>query len=146
VHTSAKARLTSVTIWIRIRDPGRYQNLIICSLTHCQHSLKILCKFVRTFLRKAAHRQTDKRTNKRQLHILLGGVNKNYMNSAALGLFVLRPHRSTTYSTNMRSVSLCSHAIHRRIVWIPERSNLQWIRSLGRACQSVLFSPYNSAV
>jgi len=47
VHTSAKACLTSVTIWIRIRivirirDPDRRQNLIICSLALCQPSLEI---------------------------------------------------------------------------------------------------------
>jgi len=29
VHTSAKARLTSVVIWIHIPDPDRHQNLII---------------------------------------------------------------------------------------------------------------------
>jgi len=34
LHTSAKARLPSVTIriWIRIFDPDRHQNLIVCSL------------------------------------------------------------------------------------------------------------------
>ena len=39
VHTSAKAeaRLT----WIRIRDPDLHQNLIVCSLAHCQPLLKI---------------------------------------------------------------------------------------------------------
>ena len=37
VHTSAKARPTSVAIRIgmRIRDPDRHQNLIICSLARC---------------------------------------------------------------------------------------------------------------
>jgi len=55
VHTSAKARLTSLAIWIgiririRIHDPDRHQNLIICWLAHCQHSLKISCKSVRKF-------------------------------------------------------------------------------------------------
>jgi len=38
VHTSAKASLTSVTTRIRtrirIRDPDRHQNLIICSMAH----------------------------------------------------------------------------------------------------------------
>jgi len=37
VHTSTKARLTSVTILIH--DLDRHQNLIICSLAHCQPSL-----------------------------------------------------------------------------------------------------------
>jgi len=45
VHTSAKARLTSVAIQMRIRirihDQDRHQNLIICSSAHCQPSLKI---------------------------------------------------------------------------------------------------------
>jgi len=41
VHTYANARLTSVAIrnQIRIRDPDRQQNLIICSMAHCQPSL-----------------------------------------------------------------------------------------------------------
>ena len=63
VHTSAKARLTSVAIRIQIRDPDRHQNLIIYSLTNCQPSLKISCKSVRQFLRKVANRQTDRQTN-----------------------------------------------------------------------------------
>jgi len=42
VHTSAKARL----IRIRICDPDCTQNLIVCSLAHCQPSLKISCKSV----------------------------------------------------------------------------------------------------
>jgi len=68
VHTSAKARLTSVAI--RIRDPDRHQNLIICSLAHCQPSVKISCKSVQNFLRKVASRQTNE---ERQFHFLLGG-------------------------------------------------------------------------
>jgi len=84
VHTSAKAVLTSVAIrvrvririHIRIRDPNRYQNLIICSLAHCQPSLTISCKSVRTFLRKVASKQTDKQ---RRLHILIGGGNNDNM-------------------------------------------------------------------
>jgi len=59
VHTSAKARFTSVAI-----DPDRHQNLIICSLAHCQPSLKISCKSVWKFLHKVANRQTDRQTNK----------------------------------------------------------------------------------
>jgi len=55
VHTSAKARLTSVAIRIRIliririRDPDCHQNLSICSMAHCKRSLKISCKSVRKF-------------------------------------------------------------------------------------------------
>jgi len=66
MHTSAEARLNSVAIririCIRIPDPDRHQNLIFCSLAHCQRSLKISCKSVRKFLRKVANRQTDKQT------------------------------------------------------------------------------------
>jgi len=57
VHTSAKARLTRISI--RIRDSDRHQNLIICSLAHCQHSLKIHANPFRKFLRKVANRQTS---------------------------------------------------------------------------------------
>jgi len=53
--TSAKARLISAAIRIRIRDPDRHQNLII-------YSLEISWKSVRKFLRKAANRQTNKQT------------------------------------------------------------------------------------
>jgi len=95
VHTSAKARFTSVAIririWIRIRirigiririqirihESDRHQNLIFCSVDHCQPSLKILCKSVQTFLRKVANRETDRETDRqRRLHILLGGGKK----------------------------------------------------------------------
>jgi len=41
VHTSAKARLG---FGIRIRYSDRHQNLIICSLAHCQPFMKISCK------------------------------------------------------------------------------------------------------
>ena len=73
MHTSAKARLTSVAIRIRIQirilDPDRHQNLIICPLAHYQPSLRISCKYVRTFYAKLL-------TNKqRRKHILLGGGN-----------------------------------------------------------------------
>jgi len=73
VHTSAKARLISVAIRIRIRfrlpntldptDPDRHQNLIVCSLVHCQPFLKISCKSVAKFSRTVLNRQTDKQTN-----------------------------------------------------------------------------------
>jgi len=54
LHTSAKACLTQICI--RIHDPDRQQNLIICSLAHCQHSLRISCKCVWKFLHKVANR------------------------------------------------------------------------------------------
>jgi len=72
MHTSAKARLISVTIQIHTHHPDCYQNLIICSLAHCQRSLKISCKSVSKVLRKVANKQTDKQG---RLHILLGGCN-----------------------------------------------------------------------
>jgi len=56
-HTFTKARLASVAIWIR--DPDLHQNLIICSLAHCQPSLKISCKAVQEYLCKVANRQTN---------------------------------------------------------------------------------------
>ena len=55
-------------------DPDRHQNLSICSLAHCQPSLKILCKSVWKLLRKVLNKQTDKQTDRqRRLHDLLGG-------------------------------------------------------------------------
>ena len=56
VHAFAKARLTSVAIRIRIRDPDGHQNLIICSFAHYQPSLKISCKSAQKFLHKVANR------------------------------------------------------------------------------------------
>ena len=44
-------------------DPDRHQNLITCSVAHCQPSLKISCKSVRKFLRKVANRETDIQTD-----------------------------------------------------------------------------------
>jgi len=68
-------------------DPDRHQNLIICSLAHCQPSLKISCKSVRTFLRKVANRlTTDKQTNKqRWKHNLLVWVNKEWIITCSIG-------------------------------------------------------------
>jgi len=81
MHTSAKARLTSVAIRIRIRirDPDRHQNLIICSLAHCQPSRKFQANPFRSFFRKVSksNRQRNRQTNRqRRSHILLGGGNK----------------------------------------------------------------------
>jgi len=67
VHTSTKARLTSVAIRIRIRiqiririlaDPDRHQNLI--KVAHGQPSLKILCKSVWKFL--LTYKETNRQT------------------------------------------------------------------------------------
>ena len=73
VHTSTKARLTSVMIRMQIRiqiriyiwilDPDCHQNLTICSLAHCQPSLKISCISVQKFLRKVANRQSNSQTD-----------------------------------------------------------------------------------
>jgi len=62
LHTSTKARLTSVAkrIHIRICDPDRHQTLIICSLAHFQPSLKISCKSIWKFLCKVDNGQRDK--------------------------------------------------------------------------------------
>ena len=60
LHTSAKERLTSVAIRIWIRDPDRHQNLIICSLAHCQRSLKIYANLFESFCAKLL---TDRQRN-----------------------------------------------------------------------------------
>ena len=57
---------------IRILDPDRHQNIIICSLAQCQSSVKISCKSVSKFLRNVANRQTNNK--QQQKHILLDGV------------------------------------------------------------------------
>jgi len=45
-------------------NPDRQQNLIVCSLANCQHSLKISCKSVQQFLHKVASRQTNRHADK----------------------------------------------------------------------------------
>ena len=50
-------------IWIRICYLDHQQNLIICSLAHCQPSLKISCKSIWKFLHEVANRKKDKQTN-----------------------------------------------------------------------------------
>jgi len=62
-HILPVSRSGSRGVAIQIRDSDRHQNLIICSLAHCQPSLKISCKSVGKFLRKVADRQTNKQTN-----------------------------------------------------------------------------------
>ena len=58
-------------------DPDRHQNLIFCSLAHCQPFLKISCKSVWEFCAKLL---TDKQTDKqRRKHNLLGwGNHRSY--------------------------------------------------------------------
>ena len=63
-------------IHICIRDPDRRRNLIVCSLSHCQPSLKISCKSVWKFLRKVANRQTDRQTNNNENITSLAEVTK----------------------------------------------------------------------
>ena len=79
MHTSDKARLTSVAISVPPAGAsvrGRLQNLTICSLARCKPSLKISWKSVWKFLSKVANRQTDRQTNKqRREDNLLGGGN-----------------------------------------------------------------------
>jgi len=70
VHTSAKARLTSVAIRIQIRIriritvPPECNHLFTGPLPTCPENCS--CKSVRQFLRKVANRQTDRQTNKRR--------------------------------------------------------------------------------
>ena len=75
MHTSAKARLTSVAIRIRIRirirDPDRHQNLIICSLATTFH--ENFMQIRSEFLRNVANRQRD--TQRRKYNLLGGGSN-----------------------------------------------------------------------
>ena len=62
VHTSAKARLTSIAIRVQTvsRSPPKFN---LCSLAHRQSSLKISCKSVQKFLQKScADRQTITKT------------------------------------------------------------------------------------
>jgi len=58
--TSAKACLTTVAIRIEICDPDRHQNVIACSMAHCQPSLKISCQSVKKFLCSVSNRQTNR--------------------------------------------------------------------------------------
>ena len=62
VHTSAKACLTSVHIWIS--DLYRHQNLITCSLVHWQPSLKVFhANQLGSFCAKLlTNRQTNRQT------------------------------------------------------------------------------------
>jgi len=63
VHTSAKTRLTGITIRIRIRIswPDRHQNLIVCSMAHCLLSWKFRANPFGSFCAKLL---TDKQTNR----------------------------------------------------------------------------------
>jgi len=52
-HCIPPQSCVQIRIHIQIRDPDCHQNLIICSLAHCQ-PLKISCKSIPKFLRKVA--------------------------------------------------------------------------------------------
>jgi len=91
-------------------DPDRHQNANICSISHCQPSLKISCKSVRKFLRKIYNRQTNKQ---RRLHIRLGGgINSNL---AINGRSTVARHQSAVINTsnalNSRTISPCLNNI-----------------------------------
>ena len=130
VHTSTKAHLTSVAIQIQIHiqicDPDRQQNLIICSLAHCQPYMNISCKSVWRFLRKVANRQTDRQTNKQWwLHILLGRGNNtckmlamkytvSMSDEASLNVSynkytVCRPKKQATTAQSVDKSANCQH-------------------------------------
>ena len=64
---------------IRIPDKDHHQNLIVCSLAHCQPSLKISYKSVWKFLHTVANKQTDNDKNN-----LLGRGNNNENNADTL--------------------------------------------------------------
>ena len=87
VHTSARARLTSVAIGMRMRirdrSPPTFNHLFIGP--YGQSSLKISCKSVWKFLHKVANKQTVK-------HNLLGGGSER-MNS----VFLDCPHIDDLY-------------------------------------------------
>ena len=101
-HTFAKKRFTSVAIRfripIRILDPDHHQNLTICSLAHCQPSLRISCKSVRKFLHKVGNRQTNKQTNNDDYIILLGGGNNHEYIVSTFNVSQARRH---TYVPNV---------------------------------------------
>ena len=63
--TSCQSRDTDPDPHIQISDSDHHQNLIICSLAHCQPSVKIKCKSVQKFLLKVANRQTNRQTMKK---------------------------------------------------------------------------------
>jgi len=82
VHTSAKIRLTSVAIririCIRIRDPDRHQNVIIYSLAHFNIPWKFHANPFGIFCSKLLRdRQTDKQTNKNDDYITFLAEIKN---------------------------------------------------------------------
>jgi len=74
-HESGSGSVSESVCVIRIAT----KTLIVLSLAHCQTSVKISCKSVRTFLQKVSNKQTDKQTN-----------NDDYISSLAdLKMFIL---------------------------------------------------------
>ena len=87
-------------------DPDGHRNLVICSLAHCQPSLKILCKSVRNFYAKLlTGKQTDKQTTTK--HILLGGDKwlKNQLCFKQTVKFNKRCNYSRNWSLGVRKAS-----------------------------------------
>jgi len=118
VHTSAKACLTSVMI--QICDLDSHQNLIICSLAHCQPSLKISCKSVSKFLHKVANRQTD---------------NSDYI-ASLMGVTILRRLHNWWLSV------VYSYFLFN---WPRNYSDLSWISQKEKAYLEDLFSRFVQA-
>ena len=129
LHTSAKARLTSVAMRIRIRiripDPDLHQNLTICSLAHCQPSLKISRKSARKLLRKVANKRTDKQTNNEENNLLGGGNNTTTV------------YCETSYHSRLKSAMQIVSLIRCRrfgigtMLTIEGGAVMQWVRHLG---------------
>jgi len=76
-------------------DPDRHRNLIICSLAHCQPSLKISCKSVWKFLRKVANSQTNNNEN-------ISALAEVIMHRK--GQYALRVHTGRTYGPYLQPV------------------------------------------
>ena len=148
VHTSAKAFLTHAAIWwismssrfmsinhfpyLRIvtnpeNNIDSYldccQNLIICSLAHCQPSLKISCKSIWKFLHKVANRQTDKQTNNDDYISSLAEVTNPWIHLIPTVWLVGSPARNSRVSDRVQQISFYSTYILRKL------SNLFTFRS-----------------
>jgi len=95
VHTSAKARLTIVAPWIRIRirDPDRHQNLIFCSLAklpwkfHANPFGSFWVKLWQTD--RQTDRQTGKQTNNDDYIFSLADVTNIKMPNGVFTVWIL---------------------------------------------------------
>ena len=119
-------------------DLDHRQNLTICSLAHCQPSLKMSCKSIWKFLRKIANRQTDKQTDKqRQKHNLLGSRVITYC-----------PHSlmETTISATSNG-SEAKYSARRYQTWtIMVMNPVDQFESLRRSGRSFFRSPLMSSI